>query len=114
MSGQGDPNADQPVPTRRSWADIGPRLASAAVLIALTATALVVGSYLFAAVVGAVYALAYREWETMVTRAPLTPRGMVLIGLVALSGLLYPLVGFWGPTGACGLATRPGRFCHWG
>jgi len=104
LSGQGDPNADQPAPARRSWADIGPRLASAAVLIALTATALVVGSYLFAAVVGAVYALAYREWETMVTRAPLTPRGMVLIGLVALSGLLYPLVGLWGPTGAIVLA----------
>jgi len=83
---------------------VGPRLASAAVLIALTATALVVGSYLFAAVVGGVYALAYREWETMVTRAPLTQQGMVLIGLVALSGLLYPLVGLWGPTGAIALA----------
>lgn len=104
MSGQGDPNTDQPLPARRSWADVGPQLASAAVLITLTATALVVGSYLFAAVVGGVYALAYREWETMVTRAPLTPRGMVLIGLVALSGLLYPLVGLWGPTGAIVLA----------
>ena len=107
MSGQGNPKSDPPLPTRRSWADIGPRLASAAVLIALTATALVVGSYLFAAVVGAVYALAYREWETMVTRAPLTPGGVVLIGLVALSGLLYPLVGLWGSFGAiilaCGL-----------
>ena len=104
MSGQGDPNADQPAPPRRSWADVGPRLASAAVLIALTATALVVGSYLFAAVVGAVYALAYREWETMVTRAPLTKKGMVLIGFVALSGLLYPLIGLWGPLGAIVLA----------
>ena len=107
MSGQGNPKGDPPLPTRRSWADVGPRLASAAVLIALTATALVVGSYLFAVVVGAVYALAYREWETMVTRAPLTSRGMVLIGLVALSGLLHPLVGLWGSFGAiilaCGL-----------
>ena len=92
------------MPARRSWADIGPRLASAAVLIVLTASALYVGSYLFAAVVGAVYALAYREWETMVTRAPLTSRGMALIALVGLAGLLYPLVGFLGPVGVILLA----------
>jgi len=64
------------------------------VLIALTATALYIGSYLFAAVVGAVYGGAYREWETMVSRAPLSPVGMVLVGLVVLSGLIYPLLGF--------------------
>jgi phosphatidate cytidylyltransferase len=62
-------------------------------LVALTATALYIGSYVFAAVVGAVFAGAYREWETMVTRAPLTPGGMVLIGLVAISGLIYPVFG---------------------
>jgi len=70
------------------------------VLIALTASALYVGSYFFAGVVGAVYAGAYREWETMVSRAPLTPSGMALIGLVALSGLVFPL---WGPFGTLGL-----------
>ena len=104
MKRQGDPDVDPPVPARRSWADIGPRLASAAVLIVLTASALYVGSYLFAAVVGVVYALAYREWETMVTRAPLTSRGMALIALVGLAGLLYPLVGFLGPVGVILLA----------
>lgn len=83
-----------PPPGRRSWADVGPRFVSAMVLIALTATALYIGSYLFAAVVGAVYGGAYREWETMVSRAPMTPLGMVLVGLVALSGLVYPLFGF--------------------
>ncbi|QYO78484.1 phosphatidate cytidylyltransferase [Devosia salina] len=82
--------------TRRSWADVGPRLASAAVLIALTATALYVGSYLFAAVVGAVYGGAYREWETMVSRAPLTPLGWVLIGLVGVSGLFHLAFGLLG------------------
>lgn len=88
------PSVPEPVPARRrSWSDLGPRLLSAAVLIALTVTALYIGSYLFAAVVGAVFAGAYREWETMVTRAPLTPGGMLLIGLVALSGLIYPLFG---------------------
>ena len=93
MSNPGDP-ASEPVPgRRRTWSDLGPRFVSAMVLIALTATALYVGSYLFAAVVGAVFAGAYREWETMVSRAPLTPAGIALIGLVALSGLIYPLFG---------------------
>ncbi len=87
-------SAPEPAGSRRSlWSDLGPRLISASVLIALTCSALLVGSYFFAAVVGAVFAGAYREWETMVTRAPLTSTGMVLIGLVALSGLVFPLLG---------------------
>ncbi|WEK05922.1 MAG: phosphatidate cytidylyltransferase [Candidatus Devosia phytovorans] len=90
-------SAPEPQPkARRSWSDVGPRLISAAVLLALTASALYIGSYVFAAVVGAVFAGCYREWETMVTRAPLTPAGMVLIGLVAASGLVYPV---FGPSG---------------
>src|SRR5690606_24901206 len=68
--------------------------------------------------VGAVFAGAYREWERMVTRAPLTPGGMVLMGLVALSGLVYPL---FGPLGtivvialACGIAlAMRGETAHW-
>ncbi len=93
MSNSSDPASNSTPPGRRSWSDVGPRFVSAMVLIALTATALYVGSYLFALVVGAVYGGAYREWETMVSRAPLTPMGMVLIGLVALSGLIFPLFG---------------------
>lgn len=65
-------------------------------MIALTASALFVGGYFFAVVVGAVFAGAYREWEIMVSRAPLTPTGMVLIGLVALSGLVFPALGALG------------------
>lgn len=89
---------------RRSWADVGPRFASAVVMIVLTATALYVGSYLFAAVVGAVYGGAYREWETMVSRSPLTPMGWVLIGLVGVSGLAYPAFGAIGSLAAILLA----------
>ncbi len=103
MTDPGQP-ADDPAKTRRSWADVGPRFASAIVLIVLTATALYVGSYLFAAVVGAVYGGAYREWETMVSRSPLTPMGWVLIGLVGISGLLYPLFGILGSLAAIALA----------
>lgn len=93
MSNSGDPASEPAAGRRRTWADLGPRLVSAMVLIALTATALYIGGYVFAAVVGAVFAGAYREWETMVSRAPLTSAGMVLIGLVAVSGLVYPLFG---------------------
>lgn len=113
MSEPESPVSSPPPPTRRSWADVGPRVASALVLIALTATALYVGSYLFAAVVGAVYGGAYREWETMVSRAPLTPMGMVLIGLVALSGFVYLFLGFLASLAlialACILAVTIGR-----
>lgn len=78
---------------RRRWADLGPRFASAAVLVPITAISLYFGGYIFAAVVGAVFAGAYREWETMVTLRPLTPFGGVLIGSVALAALMFPAFG---------------------
>lgn len=102
-----DPSQPAPetIPNRRrSWADLGPRLLSAAVLVALTASTLYIGGVVFAVVVGAIFALAYREWETMVTRAPLTPGGWVLIGLVALSGVVYPYLGPWGTTAVIAVA----------
>lgn len=102
-----EPGNSAPEPSggrRNLWSDLGPRLISASVLIALTCSALLVGSYFFAAVVGAVFAGAYREWETMVTRAPLTSTGMVLIGLVALSGLVFPLWGVWASVGVIAIA----------
>lgn len=102
-----------PESRRRNWGDVGPRIASAIVLIVVTATALYLGSYFFSGVVGAVYAGAYREWETMVSRAPLTLPGMALIGLVGLSGLIFPLLGIWGLVSAiavaCVLAAFMGR-----
>ncbi len=84
---------------RRTWADLGPRLASALVLVCITALTLYFGGYAFAAAVGAVFAGAYREWETMVTLKPLTPLGMVLIALMALCALSFPLLG---PLGSMG------------
>ena len=104
MSDPGQPVPETSPNRRRSWSDLGPRLLSAAVLVALTASALYIGGYVFAAVVGAVFAGAYREWETMVTRAPLTPGGMVLIGLVALSGLVQPMFGLAGSVTVIALA----------
>lgn len=104
MSDPGQPVPETSPNRRRSWSDLGPRLLSAAVLVALTASALYIGGYVFAAVVGAVFAGAYREWETMVTQAPLTPGGMVLVGLVALSGLVHPMFGLAGSVTVIALA----------
>ena len=87
------PSGQPSPPRRRVWADLGPRIGSAVVLIALTASALYVGGAFFSLVVGLVFAGAYREWETMVSRAPLTPLGWVLIAAVALSGFVYPFAG---------------------
>jgi phosphatidate cytidylyltransferase len=111
LSGEGGPTG-KPVSGRRTWADVGPRVASGIVLLLLTATALYIGGYFFAAVVGAVYAGAYREWETMVSARPLTPKGMLLVGLVALSGLVFPPFGFIGSAvviaAACAVAATMG------
>jgi phosphatidate cytidylyltransferase len=104
LSNPGDPAADPTPNRRRNWADLGPRVISALVLIAITATTLYLGGYLFALVVGIVFAGVYREWETMVTRKPLTPTGMALMALVAISAPLFPLWGAAGTAGAIALA----------
>src|SRR5690606_22613302 len=91
------PNGASP---RQSWTDLGPRFISALVLIALTVFGLWFGGYVFAALVGAVFAGCYREWERMVTLKPLTTVGGVLIALVAVSALVYPL---WGVPASLGV-----------
>ncbi|WP_375450963.1 phosphatidate cytidylyltransferase [uncultured Devosia sp.] len=97
MTNPGDP-AVEPVPARRrNWADLGPRLVSASILLPIVALTLYFGGYLFGLVVGIVFAGVYREWETMVTRAPLTPVGIALIALMALCGPLFIWLGLLGP-----------------
>ncbi len=78
---------------RRSWTDLGPRVASAIVLLLLAVGGLYIGSYVLGALVGAVFAGCYREWERMVTLKPLATPGAVLIGLLALTGLVFPAFG---------------------
>lgn len=92
MSSQDQPPEFTPF-AKRSWTDLGPRVVSALVLLALTLAGLYFGGYAFAAIVGAAFAGCYREWERMVTLKPITLVGGVLIGLIALSGLLYPAFG---------------------
>ena len=85
---------------RRSWTDLGPRVASAVVLLALAVVGLYVGSYVFAALVGAAIAGCYREWERMVTLKPLETTGGILIGLLGVSALVFPA---FGPLASLGL-----------
>ena len=66
MSEPESPRPVSPLAAKRSWTDWS-RFASAVVLIAVTAAGLYIGSYVFAALVGAVFAGCYREWERMVT-----------------------------------------------
>jgi phosphatidate cytidylyltransferase len=89
---------------RRSWTDLGPRLASAVVLITATVVAVYFGGYVFAALVGAAFAGCYREWDQMVTLKPLTAIGGVLVGAVGLAALQYPLFGLPGLLVVIGVA----------
>lgn len=91
-----NPSAPGSKPPRRNWADLGPRLASAFVLLPVTAIALWIGGLLFALTVGLVFAGAYREWETMLLRTALPPLSWALVGLMALLGPLYALTGLLG------------------
>lgn len=101
----GDPKAE---PSRRSWSDLGPRLVSAAILIPLAALSVVLGGYLFAAIIGLVFAGAYREWENMVTLRPVTPAGMVLMAAVLVAALAFPSFGLAGLALVIGLAAIAG------
>lgn len=96
MSEPGKPEAEFTPFAKRSWTDLGPRVASALVLLVATISGLYFGGYIFSAMVGAIFAGCYREWERMVTLKPLTLIGTVLVCLVALSGLVYPAFGLWG------------------
>jgi len=82
---------------QRSWSDLGPRLMSALVLLPVTALALFLGGIWFAALVGVVFAGAYREWEIMVGGKTLGYFSLVLVGLVGVSAIVFPI---YGPIGS--------------
>ncbi|VAW16963.1 Phosphatidate cytidylyltransferase [hydrothermal vent metagenome] len=78
---------DEPAPKHnasRSWADMGPRLSSAFVLLAITIFMVWLGGIWFALLVAGVFAGIYREWEVMICASPMQPLGYVLAGLLAL------------------------------
>ena len=72
---------------------MGPRLASAFVLLAITIFMVWLGSIWFALLVAGVFAGVYREWEIMICARPLQPLGYVLAGLLALVAIATSLGG---------------------
>jgi phosphatidate cytidylyltransferase len=66
------------------------------VLVVVIATGLYFGGYVFAGLAAIVFGITYREWEQMVTLAPLAPFGMALLGLISLSALAFPMFGALG------------------
>ncbi len=98
------PSGAPPPRSSVQWADLGPRLISSAVLIAIIATGLYFGGYVWAALAAVVFAITYREWEQMVTLKPIAPLGMVLGGLVAIASLAYPAFGLVGTAAVTAVA----------
>lgn len=93
-----------PAAGRRAWSDLGSRVLSALILLAVLIAGLWVGGYIFAALVGAAFAGAYREWEQVVTLKPLSALGGGLIAAVAVSALLFPLLGGLGTMAVISIA----------
>lgn len=87
------PSGGTPPRSPVSWADLGPRFVSAIVLIAIIATGLYFGGYIWAALAAVVFAITYREFEQMVTLKPIAPLGWALGALIAIAALAYPAFG---------------------
>jgi phosphatidate cytidylyltransferase len=80
---------------KKNWKDLGPRLASAGVLLAVTILVVWLGGIWFALLLSLVFAGIYREWEVMISTAPLISSGYVLVGLMALVPLGVAIAGIW-------------------
>ncbi len=78
------------------WADLVPRLLSAAVIVAIAVIALYFGGWVYAIVMAVVFALLYREWDQMVTLKPLEGLGWAVLVACGVAPLAYPLWGYPG------------------
>lgn len=87
--------SDAPSGRRNSFADLGPRLVSAAVLLGLTIAAVWFGGVWFALLTGVAFALFYREWEIMISLQAPSRSGLFLTGIVALLPLAATMAGPW-------------------
>jgi len=94
----------------RSWADMGPRLTSAFVLLAITIFMVWAGGIWFALLVAGVFAGVYREWEIMISGQPMQPLGYVLAGLVSLVAIGTSLGGVLVGLIICGAAVLVAAF----
>lgn len=57
------PSGATPAKPKSTWADLGPRIVSAVVIVAVIATGLYFGGYIFAGLAAIVFGITYREWE---------------------------------------------------
>lgn len=100
----GDPKDSSTNTNERSWTDLGPRIVSALVLLAITLFAVWVSGPLFAVLVGLVYGGIYREWELMITAHSMDRSSYVLCGFVLVLPLVVILGGLWIALVLCAIA----------
>jgi phosphatidate cytidylyltransferase len=104
------PSGATPAKPKSRWADLGPRVISAIIIVAVIATGLYFGGYIFAALAAIVFGITYREWEQMVTLKPLSYFGMLLIVLLAIAAIVFPLYGPIGVVAVIGVAVIVSMF----
>jgi len=86
---------DKAAVQKSTWSDLRPRLTSALILIPVVALAIFIGHLAMALLIGGVVVLAYHEWSSMVGGGRVGKRTYVTMGLLAVSAIAYPIVGFW-------------------
>ncbi len=95
MSANDGDDKPSPAPAAsRSWTDLGPRLTSAFVLLAITILLVWAGGIWFALLVAGAFGGVYREWEIMISGRPMQTMGYVLAGLLVLVAVGTSIGGF--------------------
>lgn len=82
--------------TGSNWSDLKPRLVSAVFLIPIVAAAIFIGQLAVAVLIAGVLVVAYHEWSLMTNKGILSRFNYFTMGLLAISVIAYPAVGFWG------------------
>jgi phosphatidate cytidylyltransferase len=78
-----------------NWGDLKPRLLSAVVLIPIVAAAIFIGHLAVALLIAGVLVVAYHEWSLMTNAGKLSRFSYFTMGMLAVSAIAYPIVGFW-------------------
>jgi len=79
----------------RNWGDLRQRLVSAVALIPIVAAAIFIGHLAVAALIAGVLVVAYHEWSMMTNGGKLSRFNYFTMGMLALSSIAYPAIGFW-------------------
>lgn len=90
----GDDDIGKQKTTGGNWGDLRARLLSAAALIPIVAAAIIIGHLAVALLIAAVLVVAFHEWS-MMANGKVGSASYFSMGMLALSAVSYPLVGFW-------------------